>query len=139
LSKLLMMYAAAETAKLTVGPDGKPSIIVNTMCPGACKSDLGRQYYEKGLLYQLLLSIFTTFIAKSTEAGARTYIMATMTTPEEHGKFIRHYNTPEEYAQRSARVLTNPEGKALQKEVWKEILDILEAKVPGVKKIANQA
>jgi NAD(P)-dependent dehydrogenase (short-subunit alcohol dehydrogenase family) len=35
-SKLLEQYVVNEIAKLAVGSDGKPRVIVNPMCPGMC-------------------------------------------------------------------------------------------------------
>jgi hypothetical protein len=49
------------------------------------------------MLMSIGVSIFFTTFAKSTEAGARTLVLAAMTGPEEHGKYIRHYGTDEEY------------------------------------------
>jgi len=139
ISKLFLMYAAAEIAKFAGGPPGSPSVIVNTICPGVCKSDLGRGFAKQGLMYQVAISIFSNLIAKTPEAGARTYVLAAMTTPEENGKYIRHYSTPEEYAERSSKVLTNPEGQKMQAEVWREILEVLESKVPGFMKNAHDS
>jgi hypothetical protein len=61
------------------------------MCPGLCKSDLGRQYTAKSMLMSISVNIFMTALGKSTEAGARTFILAAMTRPEENGKYIKHY------------------------------------------------
>ena len=36
-------------------------------------------------------------ISKPTEGGARTLVLAAMTTPEENGKYITHYQTDEDY------------------------------------------
>jgi hypothetical protein len=61
------------------------------MCPGLCKSDLGRQYTAKSILMSISVNIFFTVLGKSTEAGARTFILAAMAGPEENGKYIKHY------------------------------------------------
>lgn len=45
----------------------------------------------------IAVSLFFATFAKSTEAGARTLVLAAMTGPEEHGKNIKHYGTDEEY------------------------------------------
>ena len=68
------------------------------MCPGVCASDLGRKFGERGFLARLAIEVFK-LLAKSTETGARTFVLATLTGPEEHGKYIRHYGTDEQYAQ----------------------------------------
>lgn len=158
LSKLLMMYGADEIIKLARNKKGNPSPIVNTMCPGVCKSDLGTQYDTKGVVVRALIWLFFTMVAKSTENGARTLVLAAMTGPDEHGKFIRHCGTEEQYAEyvisfygpaaqscklnrktfrKSARNRTSEAGKAVQFEVWREMLEVLESAVPEVANIAQ--
>jgi hypothetical protein len=39
------------------------------------------------------VSIFYALLSKSSEAGARTFILAAMTGPEENGKYIKHYGS----------------------------------------------
>jgi hypothetical protein len=39
------------------------------------------------------VSIIFGIIGKSAEAGARTFILAAMTEPEENGKYIKHYGS----------------------------------------------
>lgn len=63
------------------------------MCPGLCKSDLGRQYTENSYLASIVVSIFFAAMGKSAEAGARTFILAAMTGPEENGKYIKHHGS----------------------------------------------
>lgn len=63
------------------------------MCPGLCKSDLGRQYTAKSYLMSIGVSIFFAALGKSAEAGARTFILAAITGPEENGKYIKHYGS----------------------------------------------
>jgi NAD(P)-dependent dehydrogenase (short-subunit alcohol dehydrogenase family) len=137
LSKLLEMYVVAEISKLALGPDGSPQVIVNPMCPGLCKSDLGREYSNKGFLYSVGVNTFMTAVAKTTEGGARTYVLAALTTTAENGKYVRHYMTEEEYKAFAVKNITGPEGQKIQAEVWKEVLAVLEEKVPEVKDIAR--
>lgn len=74
-----------------------PSPIINSLCPGACRSDLGRQYHDKGWLYTVGMAVFFGALSKSTADGARTLVLSTLTTPEENGKYIKHYGSEEEY------------------------------------------
>jgi hypothetical protein len=63
------------------------------MCPGLCKSDLGRQYTANSYLISIAEGFFFAVLGKSTEAGARTFILAAMAGPEENGKYIKHYGS----------------------------------------------
>jgi hypothetical protein len=60
------------------------------------KSELGRAYRTNYLL-SIGVDIFSNLAMKSTEGGARTLILATMTTPEENGQYYTNYQTDEDY------------------------------------------
>ncbi len=60
------------------------------------KSDLGRAYKTSYLL-SLGVDLFGTLAMKSTEGGARTLVLATMTAPEENGKYYTNYQSDEDY------------------------------------------
>jgi hypothetical protein len=60
------------------------------------KSELGRAYRTSYLL-SIGIDIFSNLAMKSTEGGTRTLILATMTTPEENGKYYTNYQTDEDY------------------------------------------
>lgn len=60
------------------------------------KSELGRAYRTNYLL-SIGVDIFSNLAMKSTEGGARTLILAMMTTPEENGKYYTNYQTDEDY------------------------------------------
>lgn len=66
------------------------------MFVGVVKSDLGRQY-KAGMVMSFGVDVIMTLIAKSTEGGARSLALAAMTTPEENGKYITHYQSDDEY------------------------------------------
>jgi len=138
LSKLFVMYGAAEIAKLTTNSDGSPTIIVNTMCPGIVRTSLARNY-TSFLFQRILIPVFLGAFSKTAEQGSRTLVLSSLAGPEKHGEFIRYYGNPEEYVRAAKPVLSDPEGVKMQAEVWGEMLDILDAKVPGVKKIAQQS
>ncbi|RDW82104.1 hypothetical protein BP6252_03216 [Coleophoma cylindrospora] len=133
LSKLLEQYIANEIAKLALGPDGKPEVIVNTICPGMTVSNLARQY-KTSLAASVAVGAFLRLIAKSTAGGARTYILAALTTPSEHGKFINHYLSEEEYKTRTVKNITGEEGRRMQAGVWAEAIAILGESVPEITK-----
>ena len=60
------------------------------------KSDLGRQY-KTGFLLSLAVDGFMNLVAKPTEGGARTLVLAALTTPDENGNYITYYQSDEEY------------------------------------------
>lgn len=63
---------------------------------GMVKSDLGRAYKTSYLL-SLGVDVFANLAMKTTEGGARTLVLATMTKPEENGKYYTDYQSDEDY------------------------------------------
>ncbi|KAH8811768.1 hypothetical protein F5884DRAFT_289417 [Xylogone sp. PMI_703] len=135
VSKLLEHYVVNEIVKLATGPDGRPQVIVNPVCPGLVKSDLARGH-KTSFLMSLAVDAFLNIVPKTTEGGARSIVLAAVTAPSETGKNIRHYGTEEEYNQLVEKNITGPQGRKIQAEVWREVLDILGKKYPKVKDIA---
>jgi hypothetical protein len=43
------------------------------------------------------VEMFMYLVAKSTEGGTRSLVLAAMTTPEENGKYITHYQSDADY------------------------------------------
>ena len=93
MTKLLCMVAAqvvarAATGTGTTGPHGAPpEIIVNTTCPGVCKTDIGRNF---GLLAKIAMVPFQAIFNRTAEQGSRSLVGATALGPESHGKFWVH-------------------------------------------------
>lgn len=63
---------------------------------GIVSSDLGR-VYKTNFAMVLAVGVFTSVIAKPTEGGARSLVLATLTSTEENGKYITHYQSDEDY------------------------------------------
>lgn len=83
VSKLVLIYAVREIAKLALSPTGEPDVVVNYSCPGACKSDLARESTSAG--QRLGLALIQATICKTTEEGSRTLVVASGLGPESHG------------------------------------------------------
>ena len=74
ISKVLKMYVVKELATLAINSGGEPQVLVTACCPGACITDLGRQYnrwYE-----QLAMRLLGPIIARTVEEGSRTLVSA---------------------------------------------------------------
>lgn len=86
-SKLIQVFAVRELA-VQVDRDPKstpPSVIVNCMTPGACKSDFDR---ESTGVARLMGSLMSALIARTTEAGSRTLVAAVAAGEETHGGYM---------------------------------------------------
>jgi NAD(P)-dependent dehydrogenase (short-subunit alcohol dehydrogenase family) len=86
-SKLLLVWATREVAKLAA-PEGRPEVIVTYSCPGACESDLAREWKDS-LATRILLYGIQKTIAKTTEEGSRTIVLGTLLDESKHGMFLR--------------------------------------------------
>jgi len=136
INKLLVQYCIREISKLAVGPDGAPQVIVNPMCPGMVKSELGREY-RTSFLMSAGIDVFMNVVSKNTEGGARTLVLAALTRKDENGKYITHYQSNEEYLKAVEKNILGLEGQKMQAEVWKEVLDILGERAPEAKEIVG--
>lgn len=86
---------------------------------------------------EYIAKIYMAFALKSVSAdvGSRSLVLASKTTPEQHGMFRRPYLTDKEYEEVSALFFKTPEAKEIQAEVWKEVVQILSEHEPEVSKI----
>ncbi|TGO70554.1 hypothetical protein BELL_0706g00050 [Botrytis elliptica] len=85
LAKLLQQYAVNEIAKLALSADGK-----------MVTSDLGREY-NTGVAMGIIINLWMGLACKTTEGGARTYVLAALTPSSEHGAHYTNYETEEKY------------------------------------------
>lgn len=60
------------------------------------KSDLARDYRINSIA-SFGVDMFMNVVSKSTNGGARTPVLAALTTPEENGKYITFYQGDADY------------------------------------------
>lgn len=87
-SKLFLMCAMKQLAEMATGNNGEPDVIMTAICPGACKSDLSRDY--DGRVFKIVKNVAGAMILKTAEEGARTYIIGVTKGKESHGNFIQN-------------------------------------------------
>ena len=88
-TKLFDMYITQALATLSTNPDGENQVIVTSLCPGACRSDLARDFQSAGFAYAFALKIFDILFNKSTEEGARAYVSAASLGVEAQGRWYK--------------------------------------------------
>lgn len=85
-SKLFLEYGMRHMAGLPiVNPFGKTKVIVNTVCPNFCRSNLGNQKAKVGIR-ELLISFSRFLLARTTEQGSRSYVSGIQVGTDGHGK-----------------------------------------------------
>ncbi|KAK0619667.1 hypothetical protein B0T14DRAFT_603418 [Immersiella caudata] len=82
--KLMGLVVMKDMARQMAGGDGGPEVIVNAVCPGMCKTDLGRDH---PWVQKMLMAGASPFIHRTAEEGGRSLVSATALGPESHGKF----------------------------------------------------
>jgi NAD(P)-dependent dehydrogenase (short-subunit alcohol dehydrogenase family) len=88
-SKLFVQCTMKEISKLVQAKNyADPPIIVTSVCPGACKSDLGRGFTHP--MIKLLLPVIHFLFFRSTEVGSRTLVSGTTQGKEAHGLFWKN-------------------------------------------------
>lgn len=88
ISKLLIMFVVKDLAALATSRGGEPQVLVTSCCPGACITDLGRQYnrwYE-----QLAMQLLGPIIARTVEEGSRTLVSAATLGAESQGGYWKN-------------------------------------------------
>ena len=88
-SKLFAMYVSASLAALAIGRNSEPQMIVTSVCPGACKSDLTRDLVGNSFLQTFALRVFDLLFNKTTEQGGWSYVRAAALSIEGHGKWYK--------------------------------------------------
>ncbi|CAG8960283.1 hypothetical protein HYFRA_00012803 [Hymenoscyphus fraxineus] len=96
--------------------NGQVDVAINVACPGYCSTDLGRDFPWYIALPTKLMHMYC---ARTAEEGSRSLVSATLLGNAGHGKFWTNdvFTDP-------GIMVTSDEGKKLQRQAWKEILDV---------------
>lgn len=85
VSKYIVLYGVRELDSLLKKQSIKSDIIVNSLTPGACKSDFHR---EKQGLTKIVHKMMELAIARTAEEGARTLVAAVAAGEESAGAYM---------------------------------------------------
>ncbi|KAJ9651156.1 hypothetical protein H2198_009557 [Neophaeococcomyces mojaviensis] len=125
-SKLLLEYAMRHLVQLPSLRDknGKPHVIINSVCPGLTKSDLARNY-DSWMLQLFVNYVFFPLLAKSTEQGANCYLLAFSKGEESYGQLSAAGETyTEEWD-----AIKSETGKEFGDKMWAELTQIMRSRV----------
>ncbi|KAF8860341.1 short-chain dehydrogenase/reductase-like protein [Acephala macrosclerotiorum] len=125
VSKLLEILTVRELGPAMTA-SGKPKVILNTLTPGFCHSELMR---HAAFPLNLLGWIGKLLIGRSTEMGSRTLVAAACAGEDTHGTYMTDCKIRE-----PSKWVRSEKGKEAQKRAYKELLGVLEEIEPGVTK-----
>ncbi|TLD32348.1 short chain dehydrogenase [Venturia nashicola] len=112
-SKLLEILIVRELAAAS------PAIVINSVNPGYCKSELQR--YATPLRY-LLVKLGGFFVARSTEVGSRTLLAGAASGEETNGKYMSNCVIAKPVAW-----IDTEHGLQVGKKAWVDLLQVLES------------
>jgi len=126
ITKLLEILLVRQLVSLL--PPSSPEVIINTVNPGLCASDIDRAPPSSSFsLKKLFVGVLGPLLFRSVEVGARTFVTAACAGKESHGKFM------------ADGVLQDVEGwigtglgNRVQEKVWVQTLKVLEGRRPGI-------
>ncbi len=97
MSKLFLEYGIRRIASLpsVAKESGGKTVIVNSTCPGMCKSDLARSWGSSPLIFRLLISLYFGIFARSADHGSRSYVSGVTRGMDGHGKMWKDDGYPE--------------------------------------------
>lgn len=70
----------------------RPLVIVNSVCPGMVKTDIGRNVGDQGWFMRVLVWGYLSISGKPPGYGARHYVQAALRPREEHVSKGLFYN-----------------------------------------------
>jgi NAD(P)-dependent dehydrogenase (short-subunit alcohol dehydrogenase family) len=87
ISKFLLQLCINELAKQALNQYDEPEVVITSVCPGFCNSDLARDY--SGLVMGTVRAFVFSF-ARTAEEGSRTLVSGSTLGLDSHGKFWQH-------------------------------------------------
>ncbi len=127
-TKLLEILLVRQISSRITSPATKRvPVIVNTLTPGACRSDFFRE--EQNFLARTTMAIAKRLLARTAEVGSRTLVAAASGGEETAGKYMADsvvsYESP---------FVLSEEGERVGEKVWRELMEKLERIQPGISK-----
>ncbi|CZR69386.1 related to enoyl-CoA hydratase/isomerase [Phialocephala subalpina] len=141
ISKLMALQLTQELAIRANRVDSQPTVIINSVNPGFCKSGLGRSKY---LLSQTVRFFLDLLFARTTEMGSRAILFGATATQETNGKYlsdcrIEEWVLPSTIKSNLLLTISRPsafvrseEGREVQLKLWDEVVGILDRICAGI-------
>jgi retinol dehydrogenase-12 len=123
VSKLLEILAIRELAPAMTA-SGKPPVVLNTLTPGLCHSELMR---DAVFPLNIIAWVGKLLLARTTEMGSRCLVWAAGAGPETHGEYMADCKPHP-----PSRWVRGEKGQITQRRFYEELLAYLEAVEPGV-------
>ncbi|PKY03442.1 NAD(P)-binding protein [Aspergillus campestris IBT 28561] len=123
LTKLVEECAVRQFAALC--PVERTGVVITMVAPGLCSTGLGR---DARTFTKIMHETIKAMMARSAEVGSRTFLHGLVVGEEGHGKLLSGCKIKEFWV---PTWLTDREGQKLQKDIWEELVEMLESVQPG--------
>lgn len=128
-SKVFLMYATKKLADEISSED----VLITSICPGAVKTDLGRDFAAfPG--YSVLTAVPFFLLFRTPVQGAKVLLSGTTQGESAHGRFWQF-----DVIRPVPPSLTGTAMQELGARIWDEIIEALEKDVPGVDEALDAA
>lgn len=111
----------------TPGHPDNEKIIINTVHPGLCQTEL---YRSIPFPFNYPMSFGMRVFGRTSEMGSRCLMAGALAGDESHGRYMVNCVVAD-----YAPIMNGEEGEAMQVKVWGELVTILEGVQPGITKL----
>jgi retinol dehydrogenase 12 len=112
-----------ELAK-QIKASNKQLVVINTVNPGFCDTDLWR---NAPWPLRNILALLGKYVGRTPEMGSRILMWAVFVDEESHGKYIGDCMIREE-----SNLVRSKEGQVVGQKLFRELLAVLESAAPGI-------
>ncbi|KAI1126711.1 short-chain dehydrogenase/reductase-like protein [Nemania abortiva] len=125
-TKLISLLVGRAISENMQRPDGNIPVVLNMVCPGYCKTDLGREKPWPPL-WTAIFTVTDRILARTAEMGSRTLVMAASAGLVSHGMYLEDckLSTPSDFVR-------SGNGEKMQQQAFTELMLILEGIEPSV-------
>ncbi|CAH0047341.1 unnamed protein product [Clonostachys solani] len=124
VSKLLEVLAVRHLAPLI--PVSTTGVVINLVCPGLCKTDIGRNASDD---IKAVAGTMMDQIGRTSEDGSRTLLFAATAGKNSHGKFTADCEIKDDSV--IPDWIKGKEAKEERKRLWDVISNEIESAAPG--------
>ncbi|KAH7414239.1 hypothetical protein DE146DRAFT_28687 [Phaeosphaeria sp. MPI-PUGE-AT-0046c] len=123
LTKLIEIYAVRAMSEMF--PVEKTNVAINMVSPGICSTGLAR---DASVFFRAAQGVIRTVLSRTAEQGSRTILHALLAEEDTHGKHLSGCKVKEHWV---PCWMTNSDGQHMQKQIWKELIALMETEYPG--------
>ncbi|KKY23433.1 putative short-chain dehydrogenase reductase family [Phaeomoniella chlamydospora] len=137
LSKLLLelgIHILTEKVIIRSPTTQDLDIVINSCCPGICRSEFSRDFTQQSTLYSVIYQLISKLLLRTAEEGSRTLVSATTLGPESHGRFWQN----DQIVLEDRGVMSGPQREELARKVWAEMMTIFRTAAPEVEDILGK-